>query len=145
MLCFYERIFDGSIPLHPEDGSMKLEEIYYVEAEFQKYSFEKFEKRLDSLRQNIIENNNRASDDLIAFENYKSNHEFSLFSHKGYAQWQGSTAQELLWDDLEEYRNNPNLTPKGLWSSRQEYMHEWPLHAFRSKIEQEIRTAKYLL
>jgi hypothetical protein len=51
---FYERILDGSIPLHPEDGSMKMEETYFVEGEFQKHSFEEFEKRLEALRQNAL-------------------------------------------------------------------------------------------
>lgn len=140
----YERIIDGSIPLDPADESMSLEEIYSVEAEFNKYSFEQFGDRLNKLRENIIGNTKRADEDLAAFENYIENHEVSLFSHKGYAQWQGSTAQELLWDDLDEYRNNPNMKPKDLWLSREEYHQEWPLHAFRSKLEQEIRTAKYL-
>ncbi|KAG7339235.1 hypothetical protein IV203_002117 [Nitzschia inconspicua] len=137
----FERIIDGIIPLDSNDTSMSLEEIYSIEVEFNRYSFEHFSRRLQALRRQITASNNRASDDLVAFENYKNNHEVSLFSHKGYAQWQGSTAPELLWDDLEAYRLNPNSMPKDLWLSRKEYRDEWPLHAFRSKIEQEIRTA----
>ena len=34
--------------------------------------------------------------------------------------------------------------PKELWETREEYFEEFPLDVFRSKIDQEIRTAKYL-
>ena len=36
------------------------------------------------------------------------------------------------------------LKPKVLWESRREYFEEFPLPVFRKKIQQEIRTAKYL-
>jgi hypothetical protein len=31
-----------------------------------------------------------------------------------------------------------------LWESRREYFEQFPLDAFRDKIKQEVRTAKYL-
>ena len=68
----------------------------------------------------------------------------SLLSHKGYIQWQGSTAQELLWDDLDAYLKDPTKKPKDLWLSRDEYKYSFPLEAFRDKIKQEICTEKYL-
>ena len=106
--------------------------------------FDKFEGRLKRLRDKIAELDNRADDDLAAFNNYKKNHKPALFSHKGYTQWQGSMAQELLWDDLDAYLEDDTRKPKDLWMSRPQYRNEFPLGAFRDKIKQEIRTAKYL-
>ena len=123
---------------------MPLENIFILSDEFKKYSFEKFGARLKALREKVQDLNNRADNDFIAFQNYKAHNKPALFSHKGYIQWQGSTAQELLWDDLPEYMNNPERKPKDLWLSRPEYRDEFPLHAFRDKIKQEIRTEKYL-
>ena len=137
----YELLIDGIVPM--EDGVMPLEDIYFLHEEFANYSFDRFGGRLKRL-QKSNELNDRAQDDLEAFENFKGNHNPSLFPHKGYAPWQGLTAQELLWDDLEAYMNDPSKKPKDLWMSRQEYHDEFPLDAFRDKIKQEIRTAKYL-
>jgi len=107
----------------------------------------KIQNRLNRLRDKVLDLNKRADDDLEAFKNYKKNHKPSLFSQKGYIQWhwQGSTAQELLLDDLEDYIKNPDMKPFDLlWNSRDEYKNEFPLDAFADKIKQEIRTAKYL-
>jgi hypothetical protein len=90
------------------------------------------------LRAKIKELDFRADEDLEAFRTYKRNHKPSLFSHKGYVQWQGSTAQELLWDDLDAYQKDSNQKPKDLWMSRKEYCDEFPLDAFRDKIKQEF-------
>ena len=136
----YDFLMDGTAPM--EGGS--LEDIYSLHEEFAKYDFDKFEGRLNRLRDKIKEMDNRADDDLAAFENYKKNHPPALFSHKGYIQWQGSTAQELLWDDLDAYLKDPTKKPKDLWMSRPEYRDDFPLDAFRDKIKQEIRTEKYI-
>jgi hypothetical protein len=135
---------DGIIPSDPNDKTMALEEIYRLDEEFCKYSFRRFASRLKAVREKIRENCNRADKDLAAFENYKRNHSPSIFSHKGYIHYQGSTAQELLLEDLENYTKDPEMQPYDLWISREEYRNEFPLEAFRKKIEQEIRTAKYL-
>ncbi|KAG7342240.1 hypothetical protein IV203_007332 [Nitzschia inconspicua] len=139
----YEFLMDGIVPME-DDGTMSLEDIYAIDPEFSKFDFDKFKGRLNRIRFNIMELDIRANDDLEAFQNFKSNHKPSLFSHKGYIQWQGSTAQELLWDDLDEYLKDPNSKPKDLWLKRKEYHDEFPLDAFRDKIKQEIRTEKYL-
>jgi hypothetical protein len=139
----YEMLMDGTVPME-DDPNMPLEDIYLLDEEFDKFDFSRFEGRLKRLRKKIVENDNRADNDLEAFRNYKASHKPSLFSHKGYIQWQGSTAQELLWDDLDAYLKDPTKKPKDLWMSRKEYRDEFPLDAFRDKIKQEIRTDKYL-
>ena len=137
----YSALMEGTVPM---EDTMPMEDIYLICPEFALYSFDKFKDRLQRLRKKINQLDSRAEADLAAFNNYKSNHEPALFSHKGYIQWQGSTAQEFLWDDLEDYLNNPETKPKDLWLSRPEYQKEFPLEAFRDKMKQEIRTAKYL-
>jgi hypothetical protein len=138
-------IMCGQIPEDQEDTTtMSLDEVYYFDEEFCKYSYEKFAGRLKALRAKVKEVIRRVEQDLAAFKNYTANHQPSLYSHKGYIQWQGLSAQELLWDDLGSYRNNPETKPYDLWMSRPEYRDEFPLHAFRSKLEQEIRTEKYM-
>ncbi|KAG7370155.1 hypothetical protein IV203_027901 [Nitzschia inconspicua] len=77
----YEFFMDGIVPME-DDGTMSLEDIYTIDP-----------SRLNRIRFNIMELDIiRADDDLEAFRNFKSNHKPSLFSHKGYIQWQGSTA-----------------------------------------------------
>lgn len=141
----HQLIMDGRIPL---DDSMRPEDIYQLDEELaeelNKYDYNKFASRFRSLKTKILELDKRADEDLEAFRNYKKNHTPSLYSHKGYVQWQGSTAQELLWKDLDEYLKNPATKPKDLWMSRPEYKDGFPLDAFRDKIKQEIRTEKYL-
>jgi hypothetical protein len=144
----YGFLMDGTVPAEEKDANgnitMSLEDIYMLDIEFSYYDFDKFHDRLKRLRAKIVELDNRADDDLEAFKNYKKSHEPSLFSHKGYVQWQGSTAQEFLWEDLPAYLKDPNSKPKDLWLSRTEYRDEFPLDAFRDKIKQEIRTDKYI-
>ena len=138
----YHCLLDGTVPM--EGGTMNIEDVYLLYPDFALYSFDKFEGRLERLRKKIKELDSRAEADLAAFNIYKANHKSALFSHKGYIQWQGSTAQELLWDDLDDYMNDPERKPKDLWLSRAEYCDEFPLDAFRDKIKQEIKTEKYL-
>ena len=85
----------------------------------------------------------RCTDDFEAFESFKSNHPTSHFSHQGYIQYQGSDAQELLLKDIEDWLHE-TLGKKNLWGFRCEYYEQFPLNVFRDKINQEIRTAKYL-
>ncbi len=136
----YELLMDGTIPL---DDTMPFEEFFLLSQEFASYDPEKFKSRLRSLRDKISELDKRAEEDRKAFDVYKKNHEVSLFSHKGYIQWQGSDAQDLLWDDIEAGKLG-TMTKKQLWESRPEYREEFPLFAFRKKVEQEIRTSKYV-
>jgi hypothetical protein len=135
----YNLIIEGVISDDPND-STPIKDIYYMSTEFQKYSFDKFESRLlKALREKNESLNTRAKEDQQAFEIYKTNHKPALFSHKGYIQWQGSKSQEFLWDDLDEYMNNPNTKPKDLWNRKDRwYKDEFPLEAFRDRIKQEI-------
>jgi hypothetical protein len=143
----YTLIMDEVVPLEAKDcnnrPTMAIKDIYNLHDEFKKYDIDKFAGRLKAIRDKIKELNSRADEDLVAFKNYKQNHAVSMYSHKGYIQWQGSDAQKFLLMDIEAGKHN-ELKPKVLWESRRAYMDTFPLHVFRSKLEQEIRTAKYI-
>jgi hypothetical protein len=144
----YKDVMDGLVPLEATNhnngqSTMQLREIYIMRPEYSHYLYEKFSSRLSSLRKTIKIASTQAKDDEEAFQNYKQNHEPSEFLHKGYIQWQGSEAQELLGEDMEAGLHE-QLGKKELWGSRPEYYESFPLSAFRDKIYQEIRTAKYL-
>jgi hypothetical protein len=81
--------------------------------------------------------------DVEAFDNYRQNHQPFLFSHHGYPEGQGSEAQRLLKIDLEAQKQD-TMSKMDLWDSRPEFHTQFPLKVFRDKINQEIRTAKYL-
>lgn len=138
----YNLIMEGDIP-DTDSESEDIEAVYLMDPEFLKYDYFKFKTRLSTMRSKIAQLNRRADDDWEAYQVFISIHTPSKFSKKGYIQWQGSTSQELLWDDLELERHL-QMTPWELWKSRPEYQKEFPLKAFRSKLEQEIRTGKYL-
>jgi hypothetical protein len=88
----YDLLMDGTVPMQ-DDPNMPLELIYAMDAEFQKTDIDKFKSRLQRLRAHIKDLDSRAATDLEAFRIYKKNHDPVLFSHKGYIQWQGSSAQ----------------------------------------------------
>lgn len=143
----YDFLRDGTIPLVQTDihgnETMSIDEILNLDEEFSLYDPDKFKLRLRSLRKKILELDDRAADDRKAFDVYNKNHHVSHFSHKGYIQWQGSDAQELLWDDIDDGKME-TMTKTQLWESRTEYKDKFPLDAFRKKVEQEIRTSKYV-
>ena len=144
----YKDIVAGRVPLHAKtaDGksTMPLKLIYDLRPEFKEYLYSKFSSRLSSLRKTIKERNDRAALDQEAFENYKQNNTVpALFSHKGYIQWQGSDAQKLCRQDIADGLHTA-MSRLDLYGSRREYYENFPLDAFRDKVWQELRTAKYL-
>ena len=106
--------------------------------EFREYHFDKFSSRLSSLRKT---RNERAVGDQ---EDFVANHPVSYFSHKGYIQWQGSKAQALFKRLLEEGELEANFFREELHGAYSEFHEHFPLKAFRDKVNQEFRTAKYL-
>jgi hypothetical protein len=143
----YKFIREGRVPGEAKDANgkrtAKLKDIYDLHPEFALYQYSKFSARLSSLRTTTRGRNHRARIDQESFENIISNHSVSLLSPKGYIQWQYSEAQELLKEDLEA-KVHETMSRFELYGSRPEYYQNFPLDAFRDKVNQEIRTAKYL-
>ena len=140
-------IKEGRVPLEATKNgrsTMKLRTIYDSRPEFAQYQYSKFSNRLKSLRTTISECSARAALDQEAFDNFQQNHPVpSVFSHKGYIQWQGSEAQRLCREDIAN-KVHESMSRRELHGSRPEYFENFPLKVFRDKVNQEIRTAKYL-
>lgn len=142
-------LLDGLIPLEATDEDGKrttdLRTLYCSRIEFTKYHYSKFSTRLDSLRKTVRNEMNRQSLDEEAFNNYKANHPSLAYksARGGYIQWQGSESQRLALQDIEA-KKHLAMSKKDWYGERPEFYNEFPLEVFRSKIEQELRTAKYL-
>ena len=122
---------------------MKLAEIYSMRPEYALYDYAKFSGRLSSLRTTIRNYRKRAEEDQDALDVFIQNNPISYYSHKGYIQWQGSDAQRFLREDLKLGSIERFETKKGFWLSRPAYQN-FPLKAFRDKINQEVGTEKYV-
>jgi len=143
----FKDLVDRNIPRQAVDehnkSTMKLKDIFQMHPEYKLYDREKFSSRLSNLRKMYDELMVRAEIDQEAFEKYRENHQPSLFSHKGYPEWQGSEAQRLLKLDIEAGKHT-RMSKTDLHESNIEYYGNFPLDAFRDKFYQEIRTGKYL-
>ena len=122
---------------------MKLQDIYMMHPEHAEYDYEKFSSRVSAVRKVIKDSKHRETEDQIAFDNYRSNHPPSFFSHRGYIEWQGSEAQDYLHLDMEA-KLHISMEEKDLWASRPQYYESFPLDVFRDKVYQEQRTKKFL-
>ena len=143
----YLDILEGRVPrtAFDENGkrTAKLIDIYNSRDEFKKYHYSKFSSRLGIVRKTIDEWLARKELDQAAFDNYVSNHPISRFSHKGYIQWQGSDAQKLALEHMKQ--NTHNIIKWDEWyGEHEEFYLNFPPRAFKEKVRQEIRTAKYL-
>jgi hypothetical protein len=143
----YKDLVDGNIPRQALDehgrSTKRLEDIFQMHQEYKLYDREKFSGRLSNLRKVYDECMFRADMAQEAFDKYRENHQPSLFSHKGYPEWQGSEAQRLLLIDIEKGKHT-EMSKTDLHESNQEYYENFPLDAFRDKVYQELGTAKYL-
>jgi hypothetical protein len=143
----FKDLVDRKIPRQAVDehnkSTMKLETIFQMHPEYKLYDRTKFSGRLSDLRRIYDEFMFRAEIDQEAFEHFRDNHQPSLFSHKGYPEWQGSEAQRLLKLDIEAGKHT-RMSKTDLHDSNREYYENYPLDTFRDKVYQELRTAKYL-
>ena len=144
----YKELTGGNIPRDAKDSNGRfmvplLKDIYNMHEEYKLYDPKKFSSHLSSLRTQYHERMMRDAMDIGAFDNYRRNHQPSLFSHHGYPEWQGSEAQRLLKIDLEAKKQD-TMSRMDLWDSKPEFYEHFPLKVFRDKLNQEVRTAKYL-
>ena len=145
----YNDLVSGVIPLGSKDETGRktipsLREIYAMHPEYALYHYSKFSSRVSSLRSIVKEGKSRAEADQRLFEAFVDNHPASAFSRNGYIQWQGSEAQTLARQDIAENLHKAPMGKKGLYNMRPEYYKNFPLKVFHDKLNQEIKTAKYL-
>jgi hypothetical protein len=147
-LLLYQDVKEGRVPLEKDEvnehgDQLSLEEVYASHPEYAKYDYEKFSSRLSSIRKTVKEHNHRAEMDQSAFSNFVAAHPPSLYSAKGYIQWQGSRAKKQLKDDLRDDLHK-SMGKKKLWGYRLVYYENFSLEAFRQKLDQMIHTNKHM-
>ena len=120
---------------------MPLEDIYCMHEQYAEYKFEKFEDRVEAARKKDVELNDRAEKDAKALEAFMEHNEVSHFTSRGFIQWQGSEAQELLLEDIAE-KMHITMGYKRLFLERFAYWGNFEYDDFKEKIKQEIKTAK---
>lgn len=144
----YDDVRKGVIPLKAKDqngkSTMTLTTIYTMRPEYQLYDRKKLSGRLSAIRKAVGTKNDRAVDDRKLFEIYKSIHPVSYFSHKGYIEWAGSEAKELVLRALAQRTLEELGGHKEFYGSESEFYENFTLDVFRDKVRQEIRTSKYL-
>jgi len=149
----YKDIMKGLVPITAKDengkSTMELKDIYSMHPEYAEYDYEKFSSRLSSLRKTIAVKDARAEADQIAVDLFIKNRDApSLFSSKGYIQWQGSEAQKKVRLIIKEKtfldENDKFVGYRMIYESDETFHDEFPYKAFRDKFRQEIRTGKYL-
>lgn len=86
---------------------------------------------------------NRKKLDQEAYNQYINAHESAQATFQGLIQWQGSESQRVLKEDLMN-RVHLAMSRAEFRMTLPEYYDYFPLTTFRDKINQEIRTAKYL-
>lgn len=100
-----------------------------------------FKRRLSSVRDDYMLKAERCRKDQEAFDIAKKNHPTPELNSRGEPQWNGSRAQALLKQDIEE-GNHVGKTPRDLQASRPEY-NIYDKQAFRDHIYQEQRLVKF--
>lgn len=94
---------------------------------------------LNSLRKALDKLKNKADVDSAGIEHDRRLHPInSNPPGSSYPRWDGSAAQRLLKEDIEEGEHK-QLQPRELRMTREEYQ-VFPLHVFRKHIHQEVRS-----
>jgi len=130
-------VVDISLP-----NDLDVEMVYLMRPEYAAFDHKKFPARLAALRKNAGKSSSRAHEDENRFKAFVSKHTASVFSYKGYGQWQGSDAQKLLRIDIRENKHHM-MRKRDLYGSRAEYYDNFPLKAFRDFVNQEVKTGKW--
>lgn len=109
LLVLHLDTIQGRMPRVAKDESGKLtgklKEIHASRDKFKAHHHPKFSSRLGSLRKQVKEKETRKQLDQDAHNNYCANHPVSLFSAKGYIQWQGLDAQALALEHIEQKKH----------------------------------------
>jgi len=101
----------------------------------------RFTGRLRNVRLDHEKKDNRAEIDKKAFDNFRKNHPRPLEDQNGTPLWDGSKAQRMLKQDMQEGKHKVGA-PRELWISQPEYQ-VYELQVFRDHIYQEERLWKH--
>ena len=102
---------------------------------------DRFTGRLRTIRDDFQKKKGRAEADKEAHENFRQIHPVKELDHRGLPRWEGSRAQELLREDMDDEAHNEHY-PRDLRNTREECA-VCPLEIFRDHICQEQRLRKH--
>lgn len=145
-ILLFKELADGRIPLDPK--SMGPAEVYYTYSgtlEFQMKGMsygDTFRRRLRELRKQIRRDKSRASTDKKALKKALKLHPVSHLNACGKPHWNGSVAQALLEYDMSKGKHI-GIEPHKFRNQREQYK-ALSVDDFRWKVQQQIRTKKYL-
>jgi len=104
-----------------------------------------FKRRLKSVAKNYEAKVERCKADRKAFENFRAKHPVKTHNHRGEPRWEGSVAQGLLKQDIQDGKYEQYKGDMGeFWTTRQEYLDAFSeLKYFRYHVHQELRLRKF--
>lgn len=141
----YRDLRDGKVPLKARDPNnrMRLRDIYDMHAEYKLWNYNKFSSRVSSARRTIGTLLSRKSEDQAAFDNFLSRNPVSMYSHKGYQQWKGSSAYRLCIKHIKEGAHTTK-SYRTIYGENRQYYENFPFKAFKDHYRSEIRTSKFV-
>jgi len=137
-------LLSGAIPIDSE--SMKPSDAYlqrpeYVESDPE---YRLFSSRLRALRKQLTERHDLAAADSAALAHDRQIHPKKTHNYRGEPRWEGSEAERLLREDMDEGKHE-TMKPMKLYQSRPEYkQHCFTVDVFRGHIHQEVRHRKFM-
>ena len=120
------------------DG-LTSKEVFALRPEFQHYKYKNFYTNLRNLRSSLAELQGFADEDAAALA-HDTKLNLLVNNNKPYPRWQGTDAERLLKQDLDNGRHE-NMAPRELKASRPEYK-PYPGKVFLDHIHQELRSRK---
>lgn len=102
-----------------------------------------FEGRLRTARKHVQSKDTRAEEEYRMFQQDRLLHPAPPFDANGNPRWQGSAAQLSLLDDVKK-KKHLSMSKEDLYSSRPEYHSNYPKQYIFKKIDQAVKTEKFL-
>ena len=143
----YQELANNNIPVGGE--AMSADEVWETYKDTIEFTIpgmdfdDTFKRRLQALRDQVEAHRERAQDDRKALAACRQNYPPTDRNHRNEPHWNGSRAQNLLEEDLQDDAHLNFDDKKFFWQSRDEYQ-EFPYKIFRGHVHQAIRTRKYL-
>lgn len=139
----YSELKSGKIP-----NNMPYKEVFRMHPEYAVgESYEEaerlFQSRLSSARWTIAKRDARAADELRMMLDDRLLHPAPAFDANGFRRWQGSAAQAKLLQDVRE-KKHETMTREAFFQSRPEYTRDYTQQYISRKIEQAVKTNKFL-
>ena len=113
-------------------------DVWPMRPEFMAVKYNNFYNNFRRIKNTITANKQRAVIDEAGFR-----HDISIYplARDTAGFWDGSDAQRLLKEDMDDRKQHEKMKPKMFYLSRPEYQH-FPLEKFRGHIHQELRATR---